>query len=532
MSQTPSELWNGFDLKLRNFESSVLKTKTEKFKEKTLYFNGDKGQSAAPRIYARFCTPLERADNDRNFPVIVVMEDASVMIENFDVTPYINEGYGVFIVDYAGYSDSRERFTIYPKSQGYCNYFYIKDFNQVPEVLTQSCWYVWTTVLLRAYSFIEDMGFSSIAFLGIGTGGVQAYKMGMLAPKAAAVVTLFSYGYEEFNNTSSDSNVLNFKMCMQNESYGNFISVPTLMQITSNEQTNSLNKMCELYKTANSKCVLSISPFSNLSFELAQMNNIFNFFRTYFKKPDTLLPLPALIEAKSSENHLYYEINPQGEPESISLFVASGKNKSSSLNWKKVTPQKVGNIYLAKVDIFDVSAPLHAFCNLSYEFINISTPVITKTPAFMEVTGSAFSKSKIIFEGKYSESDFIVLNTRLSLNDNIKMEEYNGISAVYSDKNSLTTFKLGEPRYSGEQNYILQLTLLSKSEQMLKFKAETSNQSFTAIKKVYSDDYFSKISLSSSDFKADVSGSLDWSKVVSFTILSENKLLVGGMLWV
>ena len=541
MILTPQQLWKDYNRKEIPLGATTVNSgeSTDCF-FRTVYFNGEKVSDGITRIFAKLYVPKYALGKS----AVIVFDDADRSVDAFDPAFYLKNGLSVLVVDYAGFADFKARFTIYPKSLATANLFseekILEDFETPAK---ESCWYVWTTVALRAVTFLETEDYQDLFFLGIGQGGEQVWKVCYFENTIRAGAIVFSGGAVKpigVTDLSEEKNrgYLAYKAALDSSAYANFIKSPVFMQITSNEQNASLDRMNELYETAGEHgAYLSISERADRSIDPDRADNISRWFSAVLRGEK--LPESPIVSAKGSQNKLYYEIKAfdPAHITGISFFVAHAQKNSAFRNWRIESMQMISEEeYLAKVEVLSATDPVFAFVNVQYDNgFCLSSAVEHIIPSSKNVLPETLTFKRLIYDSGMGLSDWLILNSSGGSNHKLSLQkgpfELEGIT---SPSHSLTTFRLADPQYKGRADSTLQLTLFSPTAQTVSFIVTASDRlsKYTYIKELAINKAWVKLTLSPGDFKGTRGSMINWQEVLTLEIKSAETVLVNSLLWV
>jgi len=542
MILTPQQLWKDYDRKAVPLGVATVRTGEDAGSFfRTLYFNGERAADGVTRIYAKLYEPKCRFGN----AAVIVFDDIRNTVDGFDPALYLNNGFAVLVVDYAGAKAEKERFTIYPKSLAYVNYFL--NLSLIEDALTppkESCWYVFATMALRAVTFLEETGYEDLFILGVGHGGAQVWKTCYFENTVRAGAAVFSGGPRKPSRVltpEEEKTFLTYRAAIDSSAYANFIKSPIFMQITSNEQNSSLDRMNELYDAAAENTFLSISERANRQIDGSRTDNIVQWFSAVLR--GERLPAPPALKAKGSENKLYYDIkvSKPAELAEISLFVAHMQKNSAFRNWRVETVQAVSeDEYLAKVDVLSADEPVFAFANVRYKTgLCLSSRMERTIPSALSVAPAPLIMKRLIYDSGMGLSDWLVLTNPgadMKLEPALSMQKgpFN-LEGVVSSSNMLTTFRLADPQYKGRPGASLQFTVFSPGNQKISFNIRTSEESlskYVCQKELAGEPVWTKLSLSPRDFRGAGGALSDWQNVLTLEIESAETMLVNSLLWV
>lgn len=524
---SPQSLWSEYDRTALPLNPSVItSTNTDGVICERLYFSGERSASGVTRIFAKLWIP-----NEKQPPVVILMHDLNEDIDCFDASELLASGYAVLAIDYAGEREDKERFTLYPREMEFANYF------KNPETLTLtpqnpklSCWYVWTTVLLRTITLAQsDERLSdSIAVIGIGAGGSQVMKVTALEDLKCGVTV--------FGTNPPIGDEVTFKACLGNGSYAPLYRFPLISAVCSNADEAFFERVSGIYVGSSDKYYLTVGERVNDVLLSHQRECIRAFLGRRLKMGLPIGVEAPEITAKESERQLYYEIkaDPNLAINRVELFVSYAVEQGELRNWHKIKTLSTGaGEYIAKAEVYDASLPVYAFATVFYEDgFSFSTQLFAKIPALLGVQAQSLVKSRLLYDSDSGTDDFVSVKG----GDDIVMKSgAYGIDGVCSLSGELATFKVGDMKYKAEEDSILQLIVYAEDEREAEFVVWTPEKGaeteYVCRRKTGSDGNWTKLTLSAEDFKSREGTLVSFAKAAYFCIRCDG-LLVNTMLWV
>lgn len=524
---SPQSLWSEYDRKALPLNPSVI-TVTENDGEvcERLYFSGERTASGVTRIFAKLWLPKEK-----NPPVIILMHELNENIDCFDASPLLSSGYAVLALDYAGEKDGKERFTLYPKELEFAKYFVNPDtLTLTPQNPKLSCWYVWTTVLLRAITYVEsDKRLSdNIAVVGVGAGGSQVMKVTALEDLKCGVTV--------FATNPPIGDEVTFKACLGNGSYAPLYRFPLISAVCSNETEEFFERVSGIYVGSSDKYYLSVGERVGHVLLTHQRECIKAFLGRRLKMGLPIGVDAPEITAKESERQLYYDIkaDPRLSIKKVELFVAYAVERGELRNWHKIKTLSTGaGEFIAKVPVYDATQTVYAFATVFYEDgFSFSTQLFAKTPALLGVQAQPLVKSRLLYDSDSGIDDFVSPNG----GDDIVMKNGAfGIDGVCSLSGELATYKVGDMRFKAEEDSVLQLIVYAEESKEAEFAVCTlekgAETEYVCRRKTDSGGNWTKLMLSAEDFKSREGTLTSFAKAVYLCIRCDG-LLVNTLLWV
>lgn len=509
-------LWKDYDRKSLPLNESIVSQKTQDgVSETRLYFSGAAAPDGVTRIFAR----LVRPDTTEKLPVLIVLGE---MFDDVDKLKFAcADGYAVLYVDYSGRKNA-ERFTMYPDSMGYAQPFDIPEtIDELPASPQKTCWYVWTTVLLRAVTYAEsraDLDGASVAAVGFGAGASAVWKA------AAAQAIRCGVAVNEFCAKVEDTG---FRAALDSVSYASHVGVPMLSLCCSNAFRQTLDEISETAALGENS-YLDIRPRAFRGVDDKQIQTVRLFLQAVFA--GETLPAHPKLTLRGSDGALYCELQVGGEVEEARLYTSNSTQEPELRNWQRAKMESLGEgQFYARVDVSDVSSPIYAFASVQFKNgMTLCSPVAETSPTALGIKNAECGKSRLIYDGEMGVDDWIAGD-----GDEAEMVEgpfgISGVGAI----DALYTFKLSDWAYSGEAGYVLQMLVYSETDQQIAVKLMTkTGEVYFALRDLKRNDGWTKLNFDVRDFKSG-KGTLDrWDRVATVRLTFSGRVLIGNMLWV
>lgn len=522
---SPQKLWESYSRSLLPLEVSEIGSKKLSYgSEKRVYFNGEATAMGCTRVYCRHIVPEEETNK-----AILIFLSPEYDIHAADFSIFTEKGMAVIAVDYAGKTFGRERYTIYPNALSFANYNSEKIYEPV-HTTSKSCWYVWTTVCMRAITYAENAGYEKVALLGVGIGGSFTYRAAAIDDFPCCAVSLFSPG---FFPQSSDAEFLAVSASLSASSYSPLIKIPYLEMCCSNDLDSSLDSISELRDLSTDKSILYIEPRKDRAFTTDMAKNLEIFLAYYLSenREEEIAPKVSLSSYGEGKN-LYFSLKCEDTLEKVELFVSHGITNPAYRNWRAYTTEKVGEYeYLGRSEVYLPDKPVYGFARITTKsgFL-FSTPIVKKIPSALKIIPATIAKQRLIYESDMGVDDFFAVNA--SENPELKLGPYDiqGISA----KSGLCTYKLGDVVFGGTRDGLLQLLVFSSVKQTVTFSVtdEINYNTYVCTKTVSPENDWNKLLLSPSDFKSGEGNLSGWDKAIFLRIDYKEEILINSLLWV
>ncbi|MCH5161907.1 MAG: hypothetical protein J1G38_00260 [Clostridiales bacterium] len=519
---SPNSLWKDYDVTALPLNPSELSEKTEDgIKVRELYFDGFINVDGRARAFVRI------HENPNAKGVILYIPDISSPTDTVRQEFY-EHGYTVMTLDYAGKTDERARFTLYPRSLNGCNYDKDK-IREAPEDALTSCWFVWTCIARRAVLLAREMYPELKAFaIGRGLGGSIAYKLCAFNDGLTACTTLLNIIPDV---TGQGNRIINYRAALDNSAYASILKTPIFIAVCSNAEDGSLDKMAELaHTTASLKCFRILERAFSDSIKVS-FDQVDRFFTEYLN--GTIKPSAITVKPTNSENKLYFNINIGGENDEekreVELFAAFCITNPTFRNWTSIKTVRLGGTeYYARVDVFQNEQPVYAFVNITDGAGNVTTsPLLTVIPKSLSIPAQTAVPRRLIYDGSMGKD--VWLSPRGG-KARVETGPF-GINGVVCDENTMVTFKPGDFLYHASRDALLQIIVNGKCTTMTVTVSDGKERYMSTVKISNSEEWH-KFTLSHNDFKSKIGPLADWSKIILFKLEADDTFIISSVLWV
>lgn len=518
---SPGSLWKDYDVSALPLNERELSEKAENGAVvREFYFDGHATVDGRVRAFLRIFQHdaakgvilyLAGADGDAIDPVKTLFEC----------------GYTVAVLDYMGKTE-KGRFTLYPKSLEHCNVHGATEYECIGDA-QNSRWFIWTCLARRAVKLLSGLYENNKLFaLGSGIGGSTVYKLATFDDGLTSCVTLSNIIPKV---VGSGNHIINYHASLENSAYSSLCRVPLFMAVCSNAEDGSLDEMSELAENTASLKKFRI-------FERALSCGIVEAYPEidkFFSAPIQNTVSPE-ITATNSQNNLYLNISlkkdrdDDGENKfTIELFVSFCIEDARFRNWMNVPALSLAdNVYMAHINVCNENKPIHAFVRVTDGNGDIqSSKLLTVLPKSLGIHATPGVEHRKIYDGSMGEDGW-------TSRDGGKIKLVAGpfdIVGVSSETNSLIIFKLGDPLFKVPTDTLLQV-MVSGAPQNLTVKVADKNTTYTAQVYLPTSDNWHKFSLSHINFKGPNGPLADWSQILMLEFSSDEKFIVGSVLWV
>lgn len=541
MVLSPQKLWESYDRKIMPLDISETGSFSTDFgEEKRVYFNGEATAVGCTRIYARHLLPKKQTNK-----LVIYFPEPEKDVHDLDLSLFIDKGWSVLAVDYAGNVFDRTRFTIYPATLKFADYNESELFS-APESPQKTCWYVWTTVCLRALTYAESQGYTRVALVGAGAGGSHVFKAAAISGFPLCAASLYSPVFFPSEDPQLQSVGVNVT------GYASMLKVPFLHLCCSNDSDSSLDAISDLSYRSEDKNVLSLSgsetdpekdifyiaPRVDRSFTKEMQTDLELFLSAFLDRTDDTEDTAALLtpnlnfSVSGAENKMYFSIQCEQKLQDVTLYVSHGVTNSAYRNWRTVSVEKAGETeYIGYTEVYSADSPVYAFVSVTTEtgFL-FSSPVVRRIPSALDISPTTILRRRLIYDSDMGIDDFFSVNKEFP--PAIKEGPF-GITGICAQK-GLCTYKLGDVMFRGSPDGVLQLLLYSPVEQDVTFYVIDDDQfnTYTCVKHVSPLTDWTKIMLSISDFKSGEGVLPGWHRAIYLRIDAESEIVISSLLWV
>ena len=520
---SPITLWKEYDVTTLPLNTSALSQKTENgIAVKEYYFDGYTTVDGRVRAFARI------AENPQAKGIVLYLKDSQKDFSDEIGATMYDLGYTVATLDYLGKTDDTARYTLYPHSLDDCNSYGLDRFDVAADE-KYSRWYIWTCIARRAIYFLKQQYENMPIFaLGVGLGGSTIYKLSAFDDGPAACATLLNI----IPNVIGEGNaIINYRASLDNYAYAKISKIPMFMAIATNDADGSLDNMSDLAENTQSLKQFRILERAFAPGIVSLCPDLDKFFTSIIENSD--LPPRPHIEATNSDGSLYLNINTIDdiivENSKLKLYLSFCVENAPFRNWMDIPSIGLGDgKFMAQINVCNDDKPLFAFANLISEDGEIqSTPLITVLPKTLNIHARGGVAHRKIYDGSMGKDCW---TSRIGGKISLIQGPY-GIDGVTCDKNSMLTFKPGDPLFKVPADTILQI-MASGKPQTLTIKVSDNINVYSCLAEITNSDDWHKFSLSHGNFKS-VGGALpDWSQIVALEFESDEQFIIGSVLWI
>lgn len=494
---------------------------------KDYYFDGYTTVDGRVRTYVKI---YEHPDPKG---VVLLLPDADYAV-SCKVRDKLHEcGFTIAELDYLGRTDKRMRYTFYPQSLDACNSDGIKQFDIFADE-KYSRWYIWTCISRRAILLLKEMyAEQKLYALGVGLGGSTVYKLTAFDDGLTACATLLNI----IPDVKGEGNaIINYHASLDNYAYASISRVKLFMAIASNDEDGSLDEMSELASGTQSLAHFRIVERGFHSSMVTVCSDLDKFFMTA-ADPDVNYMRPV-ITASNSDGNLYFNITINdlaGKPlvsddnYKLNLYVAFCDNSAPYRNWMNINALSLGeNKHMAQINVCQSDRAIYTFANVTDgDGVVQSSALLCVIPKSLGVRARAGIAHRKIYDGSMGKDCWASQNGgAISL-----VSGPYGIEGVTSETNNIVTFKPGDPLFRVSADTLLQI-MVAGNPQTLSVKVNDGENDYVSTVEIAGAEDWHKFSLTHSNFKSENGMLADWSKILTLEFTSDEKFIIGSVLWV
>ena len=451
-------------------------------------------------------------------------------------------------IDYSAISGSE-----YPSSMKECRLSEALDsLTKIESTVKETPWYLWTTVVRRALTFIESLpNFNgTIILIGVKNGGEIGWQVAGTDSRISAFVPIFSLGYTEFGEGSRFDDDHEVEMTEEHacwlsgvasETYAKNIECPVLMLSATNNAYASIDRAGDIaslirgevfqYFTSNQKD--SLSKEGRVSLEK---------WMDYVVK-DIPFPKSPKISFSVSEGRPYFTVSADTEygVEKVELFYATEEYDRRFRNWKSAKIDKVGEReYISTVEVYSQTAPIFAYAGVTYKNgISLCSDELFIETEKLDLLVFPIKKRRALFSGDSDLNIFSPISKRrfIPKEEELCMAEGSqNVKGLCSKSGAMISYEIGDMKYSKEEK-LLQLDVYSAEPKLIDIILTEKKEKIIDYKYCVwvtgNYDEWQKITLKPTDFKDLTLMPLkNFDNVKAISIENADGVLINNLLWI
>ena len=494
MILTPISLWKDFNSSNNVNAVSCENLVKDGIKYEYVTFYGRNTEDGKVLIYGVIAS--EDVNPSKN--CVMILQRAGKEVDENLLAYFVKKGYTALFIDYSGYRDGADKYTLYPDEIAFANWQNCKDsLLTVNKTAEETCWYEWTAVGVYARQFLANkFATDSIGLIGIGEGGEIAWKLACVAQFSCAICVnacgwLAYKGTSKFSSVDRDlsNNDCKFIAGLDSQSYAPYVKCPVLLLCSTGEPEFNYDRAYDTFSRINPQYLPSSSIAYSLNCESCIDANcetdMFLFLDSNVKKRYVFMPKPVEVNITTDENEnlvACVKCDRSGIVEKCGAYISEDSIDYSTRNWA-LTP------LVAKVNAYDSEHALNVYEKTSTVFVIAyasysSGFTVWSKVAVKKVSGrfrNSRSKSKILYCNSFGPEVFSPENCSansvggLFLNgDEVIPHVVNvcGLDGVYST-HGLKTQRILSPQFNPDSESILKFDFCSEEATTVTVKLVT-----------------------------------------------------------
>ena len=547
MILTPLQLWEDYDPGAQPLQASFQRydDRGDYFYVQG-YFNGDSYSDGVVRIFFKGMLPK---GDCKKLAILIDDYDGNLSEENFE--GLIRQGFGYIFFDYCGEKVGKSNYTKYPKSIDYANVGRAGSHldHAIPDAKA-TCHFVWTKVCRRVITLAtfllgEDV---QIFLVGLRKGSTIAWQTAGMDGRVDGLIATLSAGWEEYGDyhkfsdndiVLSDERARWLAGCAP-QTYARFIKCPTLFIGASNSDLtpvdrleNTLNVIAE--KNKLKKCICAghchSVDYSAIMLVMKWLSAT---------SSGELLPHSPKMSLVVKNGKLVAEV---AFDESIAvsercIYYSYDELDPKLRSWNKIAVAE-GTSDVA-IPVYANNERIYAYAQITYaEGYSLSCLLRTYEVGEEDITFTPLKRSQIIYERKKGTSSWVAEECDefdICSTPHMQKGAFD-IMGITADKGDLTTYTLGEAKYFGDDDNLLQFDTYCAEERTLEVELTVESGGkiarYTTTVKLSDGDAWQKHPIEKQHFKtADMLPLKSWKGAKKLTFKNISGVLINNILWV
>ena len=419
---TPPEVWQNYDPDAGNFKEEIIKEQTKGgiyYKESYIsaYVNG-----IEIRVFCKYAVKAGAKQAPGLMNVHGWMGGPAID------QGYVNDGWAVMAHDYSGLT-KREHHTKYPKTMGHGHmdarekgfkliYDSMPDGSQMIDPKATSH-YLWNAIQRRALSYLlaqKEVDPDRIGAKGYSYGGTIMWNMGM-DPRVKAVVAYFGIGWINYYRDRSvwkhnlpykdvpkSPGQALFLSAVAPQAHAPYITAASLWLSGSNDHHGGHERGCDTFKKFKAEVPWDFAIQARGHHNTEKLGDDCKLWlEKHVLEKDHFWP--ARSDSKIT-------LDADGVPElhltpasperikNLQVYMCLKTANNIARVWSDVTSVRKGNVWIAKLPVFDIDDYLFSYANIRYENDSVvSTDFEAVLPSSLGKAVATGKKSDIISEG-------------------------------------------------------------------------------------------------------------------------------------
>lgn len=346
---TPLAIWKNFDSSLTLMHRSLGEKIEDGIRYERVSFAGRDTGEGRVTIFGVLASTAAAPSLDG----VLILGDSRQPIREDLLKLFVEKGYTVLQVDYAGEREGAEEYTRYPSVVSYANDAQSSRYKQyVDESADKTAWYEWTAVGIYARKYLAArLGNDNIGLVGIRDGGEIAWKLAVAEKFACAVVVSAcgwkAYeGYGKFSNAEPpqfDDERYRFVAGIDSQAYAPYIRCPVLMLCTTNDYAFDYDRAYDTFSRINpdyqGQSAITYSVNCDCRIDNRSTKDMFMYLDGFVKGRQVFIPKPVDISVVVDEESnlvIRAECDEKGVLEECGVYVAEDCVESALRSWAKI----------------------------------------------------------------------------------------------------------------------------------------------------------------------------------------------------
>ncbi len=501
MILTPITLWKDFGDELITETASREERCEDGIKYEYVNFYGRKTGKGRVLIYGVLAVSCENPSKD----CLLLLQDSATDINEKTLAYFVDKGYSVLCVDYAGRRDGCEKFTVYPEDVAYANLANCRyNKNHVQETAKETCWYEWTAVGAYARLYLSDrFATENIGLIGIGDGGEIAWKLAYVAAFSCAIA-VNACGWKAYRRISKfnggdpnfDDSDYKFVAGLDSQSYAPYVKCPMMLLCSTGDENFNYDRAYDTFSRINPKFAVSSSIAYSFNcgarVDLRCGKDMFMFLDSNVKKRYVFMPKPVDVNIyMDEEQNLLASVkcDRSGIVEKCGAFISEDDFDFSTRNWSAAPMADRSDPYECNyaLNVYEKSESVFV---IGYAVYSSGFTVWSKV-AYKKIGGrfrNSRAKSKIIYASSYGPESFSPDTCSGNAIGGVFFDDVEtipqiinmcGLDGVYSDC-GLKSTRITSPQFSPDAESMFKLDICSEedTEVTVKFTNKYSQEEY------------------------------------------------------
>ncbi len=544
-------MWEGFDPSTAPLESSIISAEEwGNLVCSRQFFTSETSAQGRLRAYIEIYYDNRWADAR---PTLLLLQDIGDNMGEF-IKRLVHEGYVVAVPDYCGARKDDKTRTSFPTDLSFAAYpACMSRLNNLEGSARQSPWFVWSKLVRRAISLLEEQRLADarrIGIIGIGAGGHLAWQVAGMDRRVRCLAPICGGGYRwthgeprfSFGNVPSTEEEIAYSTGVGAETYAKFVTCPTFF-ITSvfsvNSDVDRAGDILNFVKSANKK-LLIVRSMENQITEAAYVA-LMKWLRSSFEE-DAPAPIIPQMSFEAMEQSLYVRVKTISKADNIKIFANTGEISPLFRNWVETAkPQKVGlHEYIANIPISNPSEVAIAYATCAYgDGSMASTPVQAVIPAKLGATQSSSvpEQRQIIYDNGSSMDIFLVKTPSFVLKKGVlhKAKGPYDIEGVTVSEGMIAVCRSAKEISELTATSALHFDAYSKEPRDIRVSVyvHPDGKRYSARAHLKGGEFWQKLLLCASDFKSDEGRNMSkFTNAKMISVSDAANVLLNNFLWI